>query len=344
MALARSLMIRTRINATLPHLKRAGSPGMRPSPFIATYLGLTLAGIAASGQDAPKEAEKANLGRLLVLIDRPSINPAEKQIRGFLIAEPGSNQWHQVGDPDLVEGSLSSDRRFLAAGRPAIAGQERVGVWVYDLVENSPARRVFDRPFFSCSWANDGKQLVVSTPAAPGVLKFETYRLNADGSERIRLPIPETEVVMDCSPDGSWLASFVISADPPPRARINVMRPDGTESHTILDEPGGVARDFRFSPDGRKVVYSLSTGERRKERTTVWVVDRDGRNRTQVAVELELGTRCRPFWSPDGKRLALNLSTGGVIGGGRIVVVDLDGKNLVTLPPAPWGIRLYDWR
>jgi dipeptidyl aminopeptidase/acylaminoacyl peptidase len=337
-------MIETRITAAVHRLKRMNASERKlVSSLIVTFLGVTFAVIPARGQAPLKDGEKARPGRLLVLVDeRPQIDPAKVQFKGFWAAEPESNAWSQIGDPDLVDGVFSSDARFLAAGRSAGAGAEKVGVWVYDLAAGSPGRRVFDRPFFSCSWANDGKQLFVS--ASMGALKFETYRLNVDGSNKTKLPIPESEVVMDCSPDGTWLASYDFTPVRERRARINVMRTDGTESHAILNEPGGVARNFRFSPDGRKLAYGLSTGELRQTKSTVWVVDRNGQNRTQVPLALEPGIRCRPFWSPDGTRLAVGLSEVGVRGGERIVIVDLDGKNLKTLPPPPWGIKLLDWR
>jgi hypothetical protein len=42
--------------------------------------------------------------------------------------------------------------------------------------------------------------------------------------------------------------------------------------------------------------------------------------------------------------LAVGLSKVGVRGKGKVVLLDLDGKNLKTLPTPPWGITLLDWR
>ena len=43
---------------------------------------------------------------------------------------------------------------------------------------------------------------------------FETWRVNADGTGRTRLPIPEGDLVLDASRDGTWLATRTMGGDP----------------------------------------------------------------------------------------------------------------------------------
>ena len=76
------------------------------------------------------------------------------------------------------------------------------------------------------------------------------------------------------------------------------MRSDGTERRAILDQSDGAARHFRFSPDGQKVAYGLSTGEPGQAETTVWIVSRDGQDRTRVPLKLEPGTTAPPSGLP----------------------------------------------
>jgi WD40-like Beta Propeller Repeat len=296
--------------------------------------------------DAPKIEGKASPGRLYVLAEKrlPPV-PGELPFPGIVAAEPGKKDWALIGDPELTDGVVSRDGRYLAAGLSARSGPTRFGVWIFDVSGNKPSRRVFSRPWFACCWGGEDKEVIVSAPAEAGFGKFETFRVpvDGDGIAKTRMPIPENEVVMDCSRDGKWLASFDLSAVRDGRARINLMRPDGTDRHAIVDEPGN-ARYFRISPDGKRVVYALATGEPRQPNTTLWFVDADGKNRKAVPFPIEPGLKATPVWSPDGTRLAVGTSKVGRGQNLQIVTIDADGKNSRTQPSPPGGVTLLDWK
>ena len=82
------------------------------------------------------------------------------------------------------------------------------------------------------------------------------------------------------------------------------MRPDGTEQRRITEE--GNPFYARFSPDGRRVLY---TDNGRGEQSGIWVVDVDGKNaRLVFPVDPETMTVASACWSPDGKRIAITLA------------------------------------
>lgn len=59
-----------------------------------------------------------------------------------------------------------------------------------------------------------------------------------------------------------------------------------------------------ISPDGSRIVYSLSQVDRETMKSTsqLWLIDRDGGNPTQLTASGR--TNASPVWSPDGTRLA----------------------------------------
>jgi Tol biopolymer transport system component len=296
----------------------------------------------ARGDDPPKAKAKASQGRLLVRVeDRSREVPVGLRFQGLLLVDPETGEWKPVGDRDLVAGALSPDGRFLAGAVSPAAEAEKRGVWIYDLTGDAPRRRVFDR-YGMPSWSNDGSQLVIGSPIVQG--RYETYRVKADGSGLTKLPIPEGESVINCSRNGSWLASH----NPVRKTletHILLTHPDGTGSHEVASAVNlnGAAQ---ISPNGREVVYAIYGSDREKTESSVWIVGIDGGNRRRVPVKLEGNSLIRPRWSPDGRRLAINVSVNGppMPRVDEIVVIDLDGKNSNTLPLPPWRLSLHDWK
>ena len=99
----------------------------------------------------------------------------------------------------------------------------------------------------------------------PDYRTFETWRVNADGTGRTRLPIPEADLVLDCSRDGTWLATRTIGGEPAHKGRLTLVHPDGTGARYltegsanddlflhIQDLPGWPARRLRRDQDRAK--------------------------------------------------------------------------------------------
>jgi Tol biopolymer transport system component len=311
---------------------------------VLACLGGALAVGMARGDDAPNGKAKAGPGRLLVhAIDEPPRVPADRRFKGLLLVDPETAESRPVGDSDLETGSLSVDGRFLAGVTAPGAEPGKEGIWVYDLTQDVLRRRVFDRPGIP-SWSNDSSQLVIGTKVEQG--RYETYRVKVDGSGLTRLPIPESECVVDCSRDGSWLDSW--NLEPKDRkSHILLMHPDGTGSHEVVFEGIAIGEFSQISPDGREVVYPVMMIKPGGWESSLWVVGVDGGNRRQIPLHFEHNTKIRPRWSPDGSRLAVGEYIDGWGGiSCRVRLVDLDGKNLRVLMRR-WGNRrvtLLDWK
>ncbi len=210
--------------------------------------------------------------------------------------------------------------------------------------ENAP-RRVFERkgnPF----WSHEGRQVVISVPVGGRWGKFETWRVNADGTGRVKLPIPEHDLVLDCSRDGNWLATRTISGEPRHEGRLTLAHPDGTDARYLTE--GSANNDlfsiFKISPDGRKVAYVEIRSVNDLRTCTLFFVDIDGNNRCKIPLVFEPGATVGVCWSPDGSQVALN-PTDGRTKLGSIAIVNVDGSNFrkLALPPGSWNIHVCDW-
>jgi RNA polymerase sigma factor (sigma-70 family) len=191
-------------------------------------------------------------------------------------------------------------------------------------------------------WSGTGKQIILSVGSYDEPRKkwaHGTFRINADGSGREPLKIPTEDTVQDWSTDGAW----VITASGR-NARIGwqlyVMRPDGRDQRQVTE--GGNPFYARFSPDGRRLLYSDGT-LKLKERQGIWVVNLDGKDRRRILATGD-GT-ASACWSPDGKRIAVAIEGSKPEEHGRLEIVNLDGthRTLLTLPGKEIA-DMPDWR
>ncbi len=303
-----------------------------------------------SRSDEPPRAKERRTAELVVRAADVSRDLGAEAFMGIAAIDPETGKWQTIyKGRSIGPGRVSPDGRYLVYSSPgANLPPALTGIWVYDMTgQRTLPRRIFDRrgePF----WINDGRQVVIGTWTDPGSDRYETWRVNADGSGRTRLPIPEGDLVLDASRDGTWLATRTLGGDPNHIGRLTLVHPDGTGARYLTE---GSAKDDRFSifkiaPDGRSVAYAEITTVDKVRHAELFIVDIEGRQRRRIPSHFEPGTTVGVNWSPDGSRLVLNL-TSGEDRQGSIVLVDLDGPNYhlrkIPLPPGRWNLQVCDW-
>ena len=248
--------------------------------------------------------------------DRPPIGASGRERQGEIYvtgqAEAGRGVSLIAIDPGnreyrVVVEDCSSRARISPDGR-RVAYQKDDAMWVQGLDRGAEPVRVVDLAGATAgtpaAWSPDGKQLIISLGRHDEKRRawvYKTLRVNVDGSDRKELPIPAEDDVQDWSSDGRWLLT-ASSRNAKIGWQLYVMRPDGTEQRRITE--GGNPFYARFSPDGRRVLY---TDGARGDQSGIWIVDADGKNaRRLLPVDRNtIGSAC---WSPDGKRIAVTLS------------------------------------
>jgi hypothetical protein len=181
------------------------------------------------------------------------------------------------------------------------------------------------------------------------VEKIETWHVNADGTGRVKLPIPETDFVLDCSRDGTWLVTRTNRGKLADPGRLTLVHSDGTGARNLSEGPENdvqfsLVPILKFSPDGRSVAYFGIKTVNDILHFQLFVVDIEGKHRREIPLTFADEESVTICWSPDGSRLALN-SIDGRTKEGSIALVDLDGSNFrkLPLPPGRWNVDLCDW-
>ncbi|HEV3022308.1 MAG TPA: M56 family metallopeptidase, partial [Pirellulales bacterium] len=138
-------------------------------------------------------------------------NDANIVHNAILAIDPATGDWQMIVENGHSP-RLSPDGRTLAFGR------YNDGVWKCESDGQFPLK-ISDkdgRP----AWSADGKHLVVTKeeltekdskePSTAPVWHDETWRLDADGRNPVKLPLGDADAVADWSADGEW---FVVTTD-----------------------------------------------------------------------------------------------------------------------------------
>lgn len=211
------------------------------------------------------------------------------------------------------------------------------------------------------SFSPDAKRVVVSVGALSGgrdLRRYANWVMNADGSGRAKLSLPETDRVQDWSPDGLQLladstpdSTYFKPSQGGPRWELRQSNLDGTGAKRLA--LCRMVQDARYSPDGRSIAF-VGVPES-ADHAGLWLLNADGTGLRQVA-DLRDQSAGHVCWSPDGKRLVFRVSddakvrlpdgrTGTTVRDMRLEIVDLDGKNRrrVVLPKS-FDVGVPDWR
>jgi TolB protein len=328
------------------------------------WLGLAAAGVLGGGVARAVE-DKERPSRLFFRTG--SISPRNRENEpfiGFFAVDPETALWDKLTPKKSIASwaSVAPDGRSVAYyERGANEGR---GVWVVDLAGDRAPKQVLEGScpsIVSPRWSADGKELIVCVNTAPQGEgpRFRAYRMMADGVGKAELPVAETDLILDWSPDGQWL--LVASGrdrpgDLPARDRwpVDLVKLDGTGRRRLV-EGGMLTNSGRFAaPEGRSVSYVQLVGEPRKLREVgLWTVDVDGRNRRRILSSHDEEAPLRARWSPDGKHLAVTVSdalqrdTDGNIAREleyHLEIMDPDGSHRRRLDLPHSRPDLIDWR
>ena len=167
----------------------------------------------------------------------------------------------------------------------------------------------------------------------------DIFTMNPDGSGIVKLThSDDVSDTPDWSPDGSQIAFGSDRDDGAWRREIHVMDADGTNVRrlTTLPEKAVLDSQPRFSPDGRRLVFTRFISEDHPEESALFTVRLDGGGLKQLT-PWGMGAGDAD-WSPDGKKLAFEAFP--VYGTyGDIFTIDVDdGQQLTNLTENELGV------
>jgi Tol biopolymer transport system component len=291
-----------------------------------------------------------------------TIHHVEQPVRAdsaIIAIDPETGGWQIIiekkggGAGDDIR--LSPDRRLLVFARflDGIWKSESDGQFPFKIFDQDDrSYRGMLRPV----WSPDSKRIIVNKGEyikkrfQEEVWQSQSWQMDADGRNAVKVPIPDTEGVCDWSPDGQWF----VTCSTREHGQLYLMRTDGTQERRLTEGTGNSSA--RFSPDGKKIVYMRRN---RTEGSSIWTVDVDGTNAKNLVTEVDPSVPDGAFWSPDGKQIAVVLfdwqfkngrkvSPNMTQGAHRIEIVDADGSNRRQIQLK--GENLYfispmgDWR
>jgi Tol biopolymer transport system component len=160
---------------------------------------------------------------------------------------------------------------------------------------------------FASRWSPDGTRISTGGMTADG--RISTVVMDADGSNRTALPIPDPTLNLACLvwfPDATrLLCEGWDDVHPHRRAGLfSVDATDGSDLARITTNPfGGHDIPADVSPDGRHLLFMREDPTRARRRIGLFVSDADGSNARQVGGWLNDSSCCEASWSPDGSTI-----------------------------------------
>lgn len=263
----------------------------------------------------------------------------EQETRGLIAIDPYGH-WRWIAKVEASSPRLSPDGKTVAFQKQIgtrVDARARYaifdGVWTCGTQAAAQPVKISDKNGMPV-WSPNGRELLVTAVGDPG--RSETWRMNANGSGAVKVPLPATDFVFDWSTDDKWCVAS-IDVDHPGRfakpTQLYLIRPDGGQRQNLTRE--GRNLFARFSPDGRRVVYRF--GDPNGERPpSLRVVNADGTGDRELVAYAGLVVPEDACWSPDGKYLAVHmvafeeLGADGLRRGSRewhLEIVAADGKT-----------------
>ena len=215
-------------------------------------------------------------------------------------------------------------------------------------------------------WSSDGTRLLAMRPHGGGsaLATSDLLILNDDGSEMQVTERPIRIRGAAISPDGSRVVFAGSPEDPAGNSpwAVYAVDADGGPAEVLVESRIGILDELAFSPDGMRIAYADGAGDNNHH---VWVMNADGSDAHEIVTQdcachvyglawspagdrIALGiegaiytfapdgsefTRVitngdRPYWSPDGSRIAYTVSCVEDANGCGLALAVADGSNV----------------
>ena len=198
-----------------------------------------------------------------------------------------------TGNPEnepILSAALSPDGRYLAFA-------DRTGLFLR-VVGSGETHSVAVRDpgkARSVSWFPDGNHVLATRVTTPGGQPSLWDVSVFGGTPRKLIDAAENGLI---SPDGSQLA-FIRGEYG--HQEIWLAKPDGSNAHKLLGEPGDNINAFAWSPDGRHIAYMSSHFLRWLEENDCSLFIRDLATQTTSRLLTSARLRGALVWTPDGR-------------------------------------------
>ncbi len=170
-----------------------------------------------------------------------------------------------------------------------------------------------------------GDEIVFAVHEVPNLVCIKRFKLKDGKQERVHPRIAAHQFDPTFSSDGRW-HSFGMSSTTPQIVLVIQDLKEKQEAVFRPRDPRAVARFPSISPDGSRVVFTLSDNGGQQ----IASVDMQGKNLKRLTDSA--GTNTSPAFSPDGKQIAFASSRDGDF---EIYVLDADGGNVKRLTKSP---------